>query len=155
MKPMIAALLFLFPCMLAVAEDVMTAPMPAPARPVRSENDHPFFDFKNAMAIGAFSVSLAGDSLSTQRLLDYAGYRERNPIARLFVGSRAGMAVYSSGSLGIMVGGMYLAHRTHHHKLERIIPFAMAGWEGFVTAWNYHYLPQARANAAASLARTH
>jgi hypothetical protein len=155
MKTMIVTLLLLFTCPLVFAEDVPSAPMPVPARPARTENDHPFFDFKNSMAIGAFSVSLAGDSLSTQRLLDYPGYRERNPIARPFVGTRAGMAVYSGGSLGIMMGGMYLAHKTHHHKLERIIPFAMAGWEGFATAWNYHYLPQARANAAAaSLAKT-
>ena len=153
MKTMFIALLLLFTCMLAVAEDVPSAPTPLPARPVRSENDHPFFDFKNAMALGAFSVSLTGDSLSTQRLLNYPGYRERNPIARPFVGSRTGMAVYSGGSLGIMMGGMYLAHKTHHHKLERIIPFAMAGWEGFATAWNYHYLPQARARAS-SLATT-
>src|SRR5260370_41180725 len=149
MKTMIVTLLLLFTCLLVFAEDVPSAPMPVPARPARTENDHPFFDFKNSMAIGAFSVSLAGDSLSTQRLLDYPGYRERNPIARPFVGSRAGTTVYSGGSLGIMMGGMYLAHKTHHHKLERIIPFAMAGREGFVSARNYHHLPRATDNSPA------
>src|SRR5260221_14036876 len=126
MKTMIVALLLLFTCTLVFAEDVPSAPMPVPARPVRTENDHPFFDFKNSMAIGAFSVSLAGDSLSTQRLLDYPGYRERNPIGPPFVSRRAGMAVYSGGRLGIMMGGMYLVYTTDHTKLERVIPFALA-----------------------------
>src|SRR5258708_26460623 len=127
MKTMIVTLLLLFTCTLVFAEDVPAAPVPVPARPARTENDHPFFGFKNAMAIGAFSVSLTGDSPSTQRLLDYPGYRERNPIARPFVGSRTGMAVYSGGSLRIMMGGMYLAHKTHPHTLKRILPFATSG----------------------------
>jgi hypothetical protein len=35
---------------------------------------------------------------------------------------------------------MYVAHRTRHHKLERILPFAIAGWEGLLSARNYHVI---------------
>ncbi|HEY6248661.1 MAG TPA: hypothetical protein VI685_01805 [Candidatus Angelobacter sp.] len=105
------------------------APEPKPA--------HRFLDLKNSLAISSFAVTLAGDSLSTQKGLARPGYSEINPIARLFVRSRAGAVVYSAGSFGLVTGGMYLAHKTGHHKLERIVPFGLAAWEGFMTARNY------------------
>src|SRR5258708_11947682 len=108
MKPMIAALLFLFPCMLAVAEDVPPAPMPAPARPVRSENDHPFFDFKNAMAIGAFSVSLAGGFLLTPKVFGFSGDPEKEPKPRRFFGHPPRMGAFFSGSLRSIGRGRFM-----------------------------------------------
>ena len=63
-----------------------------------------------------------------------------NPIARPFVQSRAGAAVYSAGSFALLAGTMYAAHKTRHHKLERILPFAVAGWEGLLAARNYHVI---------------
>jgi hypothetical protein len=101
---------------------------------------HRFFDAKNTLAVGAFTVGLAGDSWSTQRALENPGVREANPLARPFVSSRTGEAVYSGSCLGLMLGGMYLAHKTHHHKLERVVPWAMAGWEAFLTGWNLHQI---------------
>ena len=50
--------------------------------------------------------------------------------------------MYNAGSLGLVAAGMYLAHRTNHHKLEHILPFAIAGWEGLVSARNYHVIAQ-------------
>jgi hypothetical protein len=120
---------------------------PAALRPAltpSAEHPHRFFDAKNAFAVGAFAIGLAGDSWSTQRALAYPGVREANPLARPFVSSRTGEAVYSGGSLGLMLGGMYLAHKTHHHKLERVVPWAMAGWEGFLTGWNLHQISRRR-----------
>ena len=112
------------------------APEPKPA--------HRFLDLKNSLAISSFAAALAGDSLSTQKGLGQAGYREINPVARLFVQSRAGAILYSTGSFGLVTGGMYLAHKTGHHKLERMVPFALAAWEGFLTGRNYHLISHRR-----------
>jgi Domain of unknown function (DUF5658) len=101
---------------------------------------HRFFDVKNSFALSAVATSLIADALSTQKGLSYPGFYEMNPIARPFVQTRAGAAVYSAGSLGLVAAGMYVAHRTRHHKLERILPFAIAGWEGLVSARNYHVI---------------
>jgi hypothetical protein len=148
----IALSLGLLTCSFAVADDLPPAPdpvtVPAPAILVRPAAEHRFFDFRNSLALGTFGVALAGDLLSTERILAYPGFRETNPIARPFVSSRAGTAVYTAGGFVALTGGMYLAHRMHHHKMERVLPWAFAGWEGLLTGWNYHYLPRARANAA-------
>jgi hypothetical protein len=40
---------------------------------------------------------------------------------------------------------MYLAHKTNHHKWERIGPFALASWEGLLTGWNLSQMARARA----------
>lgn len=66
-----------------------------------------------------------------------------NPVARPFVSSRAGETAYSGAGFALVTGGMYLAHKTNHHKLERIAPFALAGWETLVTAWNLHQIARA------------
>ncbi|HEY7404435.1 MAG TPA: hypothetical protein VIB39_12990 [Candidatus Angelobacter sp.] len=131
------------------AASTMNAPAPAvlPAapsalivvKPQRPEG-HRFFDLRNSFALSAVAVSLTADALSTQKGLSQPGFYEMNPLARPFVQSRAGAAVYSAGSLGLVAAGMYVAHRTHHHKLERILPFAIAGWEGMLSARNYHVI---------------
>ena len=92
------------------------------------------------MALGAAAISLTADAISTQQGLAYPGFYEVNPVARPFVKTSGGAAVYSAGSLALLAGGMYLAHRAHHHKLERILPFALAGWEGLLSARNYHVI---------------
>jgi len=115
---------------------------PAPT-PHITEFQHHFFDTKNAFAVSALAVGLAGDSWSTQRALAYPGTREANPLARPFVASSTGAAVYSGSSLGLLLGGMYLAHKTNHHKLERVVPWVLAGWEGFLTGWNLHQISRA------------
>src|SRR5215831_3196322 len=120
----------------AVAATPVITPRPTPS--------HRFFDGKNVFAASAFAAGLAGDAWSTERALAYPGTREGNPVARPFVTSRAGEAVYTGSSLGLMLGGMYLAHKTHHHKLERVVPWVLAGWEGFLTAWNLHQISRVR-----------
>jgi len=124
-----------------------SSPQPFPVSPVatpRATPQHRFFDSKNVFAASAFAVGLAGDAWSTERALQYPGTREGNPVARPFVTSRTGEAVYTGSSLGLMLGGMYLAHKTHHHKLERVVPWVLAGWEGFLTAWNLHQISRVR-----------
>jgi hypothetical protein len=101
---------------------------------------HKFFDARNLLGLASLGASLSADALSTQKGLAYPGFHEMNIIARPFVQTRAGAAVYSAGSFGLLAGAMYVAHRTHHHKLERILPFAVAGWEGLLSARNYHVI---------------
>ncbi|HZD94658.1 MAG TPA: hypothetical protein VE133_10420 [Candidatus Sulfotelmatobacter sp.] len=101
---------------------------------------HRFFDTTNYLALSSVAVGLTADALSTQKGLSLPGFYEMNPVARPFVKTRAGAAVYSAGSFGLLAGGMYIAHRTNHHKLERILPFAAAGWEGLLSFRNYHVI---------------
>jgi len=103
---------------------------------------HRFIDTRNLFALGSLAAGLTADALSTQKGLSYPGFYEMNPLARPFVKSRSGAAIYSAGSFGLLAGGMYLAHRTRHHKLERILPFAVGGWEGLLSLRNYHVISQ-------------
>ena len=98
---------------------------------------HSFFDARNTLGFATLGASLTADALSTQKGLAYPGFVEMNPIARPFVQTRTGAAVYNAGSFGLMAGLMYWAHKTEHHKLERILPLAVGSWEGLLSARNY------------------
>jgi hypothetical protein len=153
--------LMLFSCTLAIAQapgapvspngansgrpDDSVLPATAPKVKLRAAlPPHNFFDLKNSLALTSVAASLAGDGWSTQRALAYPAVHEVNPIARPFVGSSAGEAAYSSAGLALVAGAMYLAHRTNHHKWERIGPFALAGWEGLLTGWNISQISRAQ-----------
>jgi hypothetical protein len=101
---------------------------------------HSFFDARNTLGFATLGASLTADALSTQKGLAYPGFVEMNPIARPFVQSRLGAAAYNAGSFGLMAGLMYWAHKTEHHKLERILPLAVGSWEGLLSARNYHVI---------------
>ncbi len=101
---------------------------------------HSFFDARNTFGLASLGASLTADALSTQKGLAYPGFTEMNPIARPFVQSRMGAAAYNAGSFGLLAGLMYWAHKTEHHKLERILPFAVGGWEGLLSARNYRVI---------------
>jgi hypothetical protein len=101
---------------------------------------HSFFDARNTLGFATLGASLTADALSTQKGLAYPGFVEMNPIARPFVQTRMGAAAYNAGSFGLMAGLMYWAHKTEHHKLERILPFAIGSWEGLLSARNYHVI---------------
>jgi len=121
-----------------------SAAQPAPAmlliKPQQVESAHRFFDIQNATALAALAAGLTGDALSTQKGLGLPGFHEMNPLARPFVQNRSGAALYNAASFALIGGSMYLAHKTNHHRLERVLPFAIAGWEGFLAARNYHVI---------------
>lgn len=130
----------------AAADDLPDAPFAKPVPAQRPEQPtHRFFDVKNSLALGALAAGLTGDALSTQKGLAYPGLYEVNPVARPFVQTRAGAAVYSAGGFALLSSGMYLAHKTQHHKLERIFPFVFAGWEGYLTWHNYRQVSRVTA----------
>jgi hypothetical protein len=99
---------------------------------------HRFIDRTNSLAFMALAGSLTADALSTQRGLAIPRFHEMNPLARPFVQTRTGAAFYTAGSFAFLSGGMYLAHKTNHHKLEKITPFVISGWEAFLATRNYH-----------------
>ncbi len=101
---------------------------------------HGFFDSRNRLGFATLGASLTADALSTQKGLAYPGFVEMNPIARPFVQTRIGAAAYNAGSFGLVAGLMYWAHKTEHHKLERILPLAVGSWEGLLSARNYHVI---------------
>ncbi|MGE5323752.1 MAG: hypothetical protein ACM3SW_12865 [Actinomycetota bacterium] len=122
---------------------------PAPALLLKlpgSEQAHRFFDMRNSIAFAALAAGLTGDALSTQKGLGLPGFHEMNPIARPFVNSRTSAAFYSAASFALLGSGMYLAHKTNHHKLERVLPLVIAGWEGFLAVRNYHLISTAAPN---------
>jgi hypothetical protein len=118
----------------------LAAPPAAFIKLKQPPRSHSFFDSRNTLGFAALGASLTADALSTQKGLAYPGFVEMNPIARPFVQSRAGAAAYNAGSFGLMAGLMYWAHKKEHHKLERILPFAIGSWEGLLSARNYHVI---------------
>lgn len=117
------------PAPVVVAKPAMVSVKPEP---------HRFIDRTNSLAFMSLAGSLSADALSTQRGLAYPRFHEMNPLARPFVQTRTGAAFYTAGSFAFLSGGMYLAHKTSHHKLEKITPFVISGWEAFLAARNYH-----------------
>jgi hypothetical protein len=101
---------------------------------------HSFFDARNRLGFASLGASLTADALSTQKGLAYPGFHEMNPIARPFVQTRVGAAAYNAGSFGLMAGIMYWAHKKEHHRLERILPLAVGGWEGLLSFRNYRVI---------------
>ena len=110
----------------------------------KSPQPHRFFDARNSLGLAALAATLSADAHSTQTGLAYPGFREMNPIARPFVQTRAGGAIYTAGSFAVLTGVMYVAHKKGFHKLERILPFAFAGWEGWLSARNYQVIANRR-----------
>jgi hypothetical protein len=93
----------------------------------------PFWTVENKVNVSILAGLVAADAITTQRGLDQ-GLREVNPLMRPFVTrGAAGEAVGSALGFGAGVGVVYLLHRTHHYKAERItMGLIVAGEGGFV-----------------------
>src|SRR6266849_8064717 len=122
----------------ASSEPVIAAPVVIVRQ--KAEQLHRFIDRTNSLAFACLAGSLSADALSTQKGLAFPRFHEMNPLARPFVQTRTGAAFYTAGSFAFLTGGMYLAHKTNHHKLEKITPFVISGWEAFLAARNYHLI---------------
>ena len=98
-----------------------------------SSSSHPFWTFENKLNVGLLAGLIAADAITTQRGLN-EGMREANPVMRPFVTRGAGgEAVGSALGFGAGVGVVYLLHRSHHYKAERIsmrISLLVASSEG-------------------------
>jgi hypothetical protein len=92
---------------------------------------HPvFLDRPARIRFSILAGLIAADSITTQRVLNMAGSREVNPLARPFVThGAAGQLAASSLGYAFGIGTSYFFHRTGHHKLERIFQDLAIGVE--------------------------
>jgi hypothetical protein len=96
-------------------------------------SQHSFWTIENRVNVSILAGLVAADAFTTQRGLNQ-GLREVNPIVRPFVTrGAAGEAAGSALGFGAGVGIVYLLHRSHHYKAERItMRLIVAGEAGFV-----------------------
>lgn len=134
MKNLFTLFLFLVLCPFrSAAQQLPEAPQP-----------HRFLDRTNLSLISASAVTLAGDGLSTQAFMAFDNRGDINPIARPFVGSRKGDALYFGAAFAAEVGGMVWLHRHGHHRIERILPMVVIGVEAYTSIDNFHFARQLR-----------
>lgn len=93
----------------------------------------PFWTFEKKLDVGVLAGLIAADGITTQRGLSQ-GLHEVNPLMRPFVTrGAAGEAAGSALGFGAGVGVVYLLHRSHHYKAERVtMRMLVAGEGGFV-----------------------
>jgi hypothetical protein len=117
---------------------------------------HRFFDRKNiSLTAMTFSAALA-DGITTQHALGIhrtttivqngvlrtttVGYVERNPIAAPLVNRGwPGQLTATALTAGADLGLRSWAHRTGHHRIERVIPFLFAATSASFAAHNANY----------------
>jgi hypothetical protein len=105
---------------------------PLPEAPVQQ----PFLTIENKVNLSILAGFVAADAITTQRGLN-EGLREMNPVMRPFVTrGAAGQAAGSALGYGAAVGAIYLLHRTHHYRAERITMRLMVAGEGGFVANN-------------------
>jgi hypothetical protein len=109
----------------------------APSSVLPDAPSHHFWTVETKINTGIFAGLIAADAISTQRGLSQ-GYREANPIMRPFVTrGTVGQAAGSALGFGAGLGTVYLLHKTHHHKAERIAMRLMIGVQSVVVTSNY------------------
>ncbi len=99
-------------------------------------SEHPFWTVENKVNVSILAALVAADAVTTQRGLNQ-GLREANPLMRPFVThGAAGEAAGSALGFGAGVGVVYLLHRSHHYKAERITMRLLVAGEGGIVANN-------------------
>ena len=99
-------------------------------------SQRPFWTVENKVNVGILAGLVAADAVTTQRGLNQ-GLREVNPLMRPFViRGAAGEAAGSALGFGAGVGVVYLLHRSHHYKAERITMRLIVAGEGAFVANN-------------------
>ena len=105
------------------------APMVSAFQPTtlpEASSRHRFWDRENSLLFATSAAFSAADFVITRDNLR-AGGQELNPVARVFCGSTAGLAVNFAGQTVGVVGLSYFFHKTGHHKLERAVSMLNIG----------------------------
>ena len=119
-------------CAAAQAENLAAATGPLPDAPTQRR----FWTLENKIGFSVLGSLVAADAITTQRGLNQ-GFHEANPLMRPFVTrGAAGETAGSALGFGASLGAVYLLHRTHHYKAERITMRLMVGGESAVVAHN-------------------
>lgn len=121
--------------LLAAAASAQNFVAPSSSLP-DAPSQHRFWTLEKKVDVGILAGLIAADAFTTQRGLNQ-GYREANPVMRPFVSrGTAGQAVGSALGFGAGLGTVYLLHKTHHHKAERIAMRLIIGVQSAVVANN-------------------
>ena len=125
--------LFLSILVLSTAMAAQSFAAPSSSALPDAPSQRPFWTVENRVNVSILAGLVAADAVTTQRGLNQ-GLREVNPVMRPFVTRGApGEAVGSALGFGAGVGIVYLLHRSHHYKVERItMRLMVAGEAGFV-----------------------
>ena len=105
------------------------APMVSAFQPTtlpEGSSRHRFWDRENSLLFATSAAFSAADFVITRDNLR-AGGQELNPVARVFCGSTAGLAVNFAGQTVGVVGLSYFFHKAGHHKLERAVSMLNIG----------------------------
>ena len=115
------------------AQNLAVTSFALPDAPSQQSQQRRFWTLENKVSFGVLAGLITADAITTQRGLNQ-GLRETNPIMRPFVTrGAAGEAAGSALGFGAGVGVVYLLHRTHHYKAERItMRMIVAGESAFV-----------------------
>ena len=125
--------LFLSIVLLSTAMAAQSFMAPSSSALPDAPSQRPFWTVENRVSVSILAGLVAADAFTTQRGLNQ-GLREVNPIMRpLVTRGAAGEAAASVLGFGAGVGIVYLLHRSHHYRAERItMRLIVAGEAGFV-----------------------
>jgi hypothetical protein len=130
MKSVLFTLLFFVGAAQAQQNFVAANPLPETPTPQK------FWSTENKIDFSILAGQIMVDAITTQQGLN-RGFRETNPVLRpLVTRGAAGEAAASALGFGFGVGTVYLLHRTHHYKAERVAARAMLAVEGGFVANN-------------------
>jgi hypothetical protein len=103
---------------------------------------HNFFDKENITLFSADALVRSLDAQSTRRMLSNPCHCfEEKQLPKAIANSTPTMYAYSLGFSAGMMGLSYLAHKTHHHKIERLIPMIDIVLDGSAVGHNYALRP--------------
>lgn len=135
------ALVLVLPLAGYAADNLSSAPEPkpevavVPARPaiLAERPQRSTFDRQTVVELGLVAGSLAGDAVSTGKLLN-GPYYEQNVLARPFVQSAAGSAAYFGMSFSAIIYGNHLLR--NHPRWKHTLNWSIIALESYATAHN-------------------
>ncbi len=104
---------------------------------VAQEPTHAFFDRTNLALFSADTLVRTLDAQSTRMRLEDPCRCYQEDHTPTVSSATAGQYAYSLGISGALVGLAYLAHRTGHHRIERLIPAYDVIYDSHAVVGNY------------------
>jgi hypothetical protein len=103
---------------------------------------HKFMDKQNIALFSADALVRTLDWQSTTKFMhDPCHCYVEDYLPNSIAGNSPVMLVYSLGVSTSIMGLSYLAHRTGHHKIERLIPVGDVVYDGRLVVGNYRLHP--------------
>jgi hypothetical protein len=109
----------LLPPATAAMEPLTTVTVSQP-KTLSETSSHEFWDRENTILFASSAAFSAADFVVTKDNLRSGG-QELNPVARVFAGNTATLALNFAGETAGVIGLSYFFHKTGHHKMERAV----------------------------------